>query len=207
MIHKRRASFFSLLLVGALGLIFFTTSFAFAAAPAGTISYWKLDEDPAPLEYLDSVGTNNALPGVTAPAPNTDGIVAGAQDFDGGATQINVTDPLDGSFDFALAESFTIECWMKSTTAFDAGINQVIVGREDYAAPSNGMQWWLGMEPTAGNVTFVLIDNNQQEETLSAAVPINDGDWHHLVAIYDGTTPAVYLYVDKVKVDEEACST
>ena len=90
---------------------------------------------------------------------------------------------------------------MKSTTAFVVVRNQVIVGRDDFAAP--GMQWWLGMEPTAGNVTFSLIDTDQEEEVLSAAVPINDGIWHHLVAIYDGTIPAVYLYVDKVKVDEE----
>ena len=207
MMHKWRASFFSLLLVGALGLIFLTTGLAFAAAPVDTISYWKLDEDPAPLEYVDSVGTNNALPGVAAPAPNTDGIVGGAQDFDGAATQINVTDPVDGSFDFALTDSFTIECWMKSDKVFGLGDeNQVLVGRDDFVA--SNMQWWLGMEgfggpTTPGNVTFYLTDTAADEAVVVSAVPVNDDKWYHLVGIYDGTVSALYLYVNGVKVDEE----
>lgn len=224
MMHKSRASLFTFLLAGALGLIFLTTGLAFAAPPAGTISYWKLDETVAGAPgdadaYEDVVnaptGNNGEVPlAETAPLPNPAGIVGAAQDFDGVADAIDVPDPIDGSFDFALTDSFTIECWMKSTKAFALGDeNQVIVGREDYHAP--GMQWWLGMEQfggatTPGNVTFVLIDTDHVEKVLRpdpVAVPINDGSWYHLVAIYDGTNDAVYLYVNGVKVDEELAPT
>ena len=218
MMHKSRASLFTLLLVGALGLIFLTTGLAFAAPPAGTISYWKLDEIVAGVPgvadaYEDVInapdGNNGEVPAApkTAPLPNLAGIVGGAQDFDGVADAIDVPDPVDGSFDFALADSFTIECWIKSAKVFGgADISQVFVGRDDFFV--SGMQWWLGMEgdggPTApGNVTFFLIDTDGVDTTLAPAVPvlINDDAWYHVVAIYDGG--AVSLYVNGVKVDED----
>ena len=210
MMEKSKVSLFALVVLSVVGLVFLMTNWANAAAPAGTISYWKLDETPAPLEYVDSVGTNDGEPGATAPVPNPIGIVGGAQQFDGADTQINVPDPGDGSFDFGVNDSFTIECWMNSTKNFDdAGdINQVIVGRDDLVA--SNMQWWLGMEgfagANAGNVIFYVQDNSSNWQMLNptnpAPVPINNGIWHHLVGIYNGTDDSVSLYVDKVKVAE-----
>ncbi len=224
MMHKWRASFFTLLLVGALGLIFLTTGLAFAAPPAGTISYWKLDETVAGVPgvadaYEDVVnapnGNNGQVPlAKTAPAPNPAGRVGGAQDFDGVDNAIDVPDPMDDSFDFALTDSFTIECWMKSAKVFVDGdiLPHVIVGRDDFF--TSGMQWWLGMEQfggttTPGNVTFYLRDTDGKDQTLvpAVAVPINDDKWYHLVGIYDGTNDAVYLYVNGVKVAEKLTPT
>ena len=58
MMYKSRTGLFTLLLVGALGLVFLTTSSVPAAAPVDTISYWKLDET-TPGTYTDSVGNND----------------------------------------------------------------------------------------------------------------------------------------------------
>jgi hypothetical protein len=209
MMHKRRASLFTLLLVGALGLIFLTTGLAFAAPPAGTISYWKLDEAIAGISgaadaYEDVVnaptGNNGEVPlGDTAPLPNPTGIVGGAQDFDDATDAINVPDPGDGSFDFAAIESFTIECWMKSGTPLGDGTSsQVLVGRNAWP-----VQWWLGMQggvgDNPGNVSFVLFDslgNFQALRPTTPVVPLNDNFWHHVVGVYNGATDTVSLYVD-----------
>lgn len=215
MMYKWKASLFTFLLVGALGLVFLITSSVQAAPPAGTISYWKLDEDVAGVPgvadaYEDVIdapnGNNGEVPAApkTAPTPNPVGIVGGAQDFDGVANAINVPDPIAGSFDFLITDAFTIECWMKSSTALGAGTeNQVLVGRDDTAGST---QWWLGIQggvgANPGNVSFILLDEDGQVEILRPTAPapvlINDGVWHHIVGVYDGTgaNGIARLYVD-----------
>ncbi|MBW1798143.1 MAG: hypothetical protein JRJ21_07030, partial [Deltaproteobacteria bacterium] len=90
MMHKCRVSLFTLLLVGALGFIFFTTGSAFATCTDGMTSYWKLDEGtllPGGT-YEDSL---NAIDGTGSVNPTAaTGIVGGAQAFNGTTTSIEV---------------------------------------------------------------------------------------------------------------------
>jgi hypothetical protein len=223
MMQKWRTGLFSILFVGALGLIFFTTGLVFADPPADTISYWKLDEDPAPAEYVDSVGTNNGVPGPAVPAP-TPGVVPvptitvpnTAQLFDGATTGIDVT--ADASFDWAANASFSIELWMNRVDNGGAYIatNEVIIGRDDtYPLPAVGtLHWWVGIDkdgPAPNVATFVLGDTGAWAPAsafgVTGTTDIANGQWHHIVAVRDDAAGAILMYVDGVLENQKAVAT
>jgi hypothetical protein len=214
MMYKSRTSLFSILLVGALGFIFLITGLAFADPPAGTISYWKLDEGTlaSPAVYTDSItatandGQDNGIP----PTDASTSVVGTALQFNGLTSGIDV--PADDSFNWAADDSFSIEFWVRRFG--DLGVaNEVIVGRDDTGAP--GLQWWVGIWGTGGPGTaqtaaFVLIatdgsgpPNSVLSGTTIVAGPgaVVQGAWHHIVAVRDadaGANGQNLLYVDGV---------
>jgi len=98
MMKKSKISLFVLVILSGVGLVFLLTSSVNATAPAGTISYWKLDEDTTPptppdppVTYLDSIPVtgNDGQDNDNPPTP-TAGQVNGAQQFDGTATGFDI---------------------------------------------------------------------------------------------------------------------
>lgn len=210
MMYKSRTSLFAILLAGALGLIFVITGSAFAAAPDGTISYWKLDEGTlvSPAVYTDSItatandGQDNGIP----PTEATVSVVGTALAFDGVASGIDV--PADDSFNWAVGGSFSIECWVRRESALGA-TNEVIVGRDDNGG---SLQWWVGIWGTGGGGTaqtaaFVLYDTDGAGDTLSGTTAIAGAGgaavFHHLVAVRDAIAGEIYLYVNGALVPED----
>ena len=190
MMYKWRVSLFTLLLVGALGLIFFTTGSAFAACPEGMISYWKLDEGtllPGGT-YEDSFnandGTGSANPTAAA------GIVGGAQAFNGNNTGIEV--PAHPSFGWYQNQSFSIEFWVKRDDTVLPADNEVVIGRYESAT---SLRWWVGITP-AQTVSFSLTATNNTGYNVVGTTDVVDGTWHHVVAIRG--SGELLLYVDGV---------
>ena len=211
MMYKWRASLFTLLMVGALGLIFLTTGLAFADPPAGTISYWKLDEDPAPAAYTDSVGSNDGDPAAApAPAPGrvpipTLAVPNTAQLFDGINDGIDV--PADTSFDLAADGSFTLEFWMQPAAV---GPTEAVVGRTHTGVADDGLYIWVGIRNT-GFMNFVLVPEDGLAGigggavigtyTLVAdlnALALTDGQWYHVAAVRDNATGKNLVYIDGI---------
>ena len=198
MMYKKRVSLFTLLLVGVLGLVFFTTGSAYAACEDGITNYWKLD-DPADGPYVDFIDGNNGT-GAVAPSAVA-GQVNGAQAFNGTNQGIDVT--ADRSFGWYKDESFSIEYWMKRDPATDpVGFSgtEVLVGREE----GGGVQWWVGiwgtnaLGKTVTRAAFVLIatngDGSATAELLAGdTTDLTDGQWHHIVAVRDGTDNILYV--------------
>ena len=197
MTNKFRGTLFTLCLLGALSLIFFTINSAQAAFPADIVAYWRLDEAVGPT-YVDDINANNGT-GSNDPTAVA-GQVNDAQDFDGLNDGINVPDA-NNNFDWGPYENFTIEFWMKSSTA--AGTNEVIIGREDVGS----FQWYVGIQQTTGFARFVITAGGSL--ALSSAGAINDGGWHHIVAMRYGEvgpplTGEWRLYVDNNLEDSSA---
>lgn len=227
MTHKWRASLFTLLLVGALGLVFLTTSSVYADPPAGTISYWKLDEDTTPpippnpgVTYVDSItatgndGQDNGNPPTPEPGlvptptlavPNT------AQLFDGAATGINV--PADPSFDWAVDGSFSIEFWIRPVSPGTG--HQVIISRSA-GSQADSLRWWVKIDETTSIVEFLLIpedgldggggpSNDAADFTVVAdinAKVLAADQWYHIVAVRDNDNDKNLVYIDGVKEGE-----
>ena len=160
-----------------------------APFPEETISYWKLDDDGT---YPDSFNGNDGT-GSAPPVFEAEGLVNGAQDFDGINDRIEI--PADGSFGWGKEESFTIEVWMKNTV--NPGGSEVFVGRDGTV---DSLQWWVGIRPT-GYAAFNLIATNGDGQLIEGSLaenstPLADGDWHHVVAVRDASTGENRLYVD-----------
>ena len=162
-----------------------------SSCPADMTNYWKLDETGNPTSFFDSyAGTNNATC-TNCPTPAT-GILDGAQQFDGSNDEVNVTD--DGTFDWGADDSFSIELWMNSSTIVSA--NKVMVGRGNATA-----LFWLGYrdkdgQPNDAQAKYILSDSSGDYINMKDGPTINDGAWHHIVAVRDASTDENILYVD-----------
>jgi hypothetical protein len=75
--------------------------------------------------------------------------------------------------------------------------NQVVVGRDD---GSTDLHWWAGCW-AGGKAAFILGDRDGGEDTqvLVGTTDLTDGDWHHIVAVRDGSEDENSLYVDGMK--------
>ena len=155
-------------------------------------SYWKLDE-VASGTYKDSHGDNNGVCAGVCPEPNSNGKINGAQLFDGSTTGIDVPD--DNSFDWTKTDSFSIEFWMKKDSFVGSGgtnDNEVIIGRDD---SGTALHWWLGIQNSTGAAHLQLGDKTGDSVFIEGP-PIDDGKWHHLVAVRDNDAGGNWLYVD-----------
>jgi sialidase-1 len=138
--------------------------------------------------------------------------VAGSTNFGGGAALhfdgtggLQLTDAASANhFDFSATNSFSIEA------VFRVASNYVSVGAlvaKDYG--SQLPSWWLRL--ASGKIQFIIVDNNGIESLANCTnFPVNDGNWHHVVAVRDATNPAnkrQLVYVDSVLVTNIADAT
>ena len=176
-----------------------------AQCPADMIAYWKLDEGGQPYDDFYSGHDAQCVGSGNCPAALTKGRVNGAQTFNGTSTRVNVpVIPGDDSFNWGKDDSFSIEFWMRGVpgqTCVGSGTsyNEVIIGRDD---SSTALHWWLGCQSTGGKAHFQFqdTDGNDDGGILVSTAPINDGTWHHLVGVRDGSSSMNRLYVDGAEV-------
>ena len=158
--------------------------------PVGMISYWKLDETSGTI-FDDFIGHNDGSSSDTHIPTAASGIVNGGQDFDGIDDYINVAD--DPSLDWESTSSFSIELWASFTNVTDR--NRVMVGRDQ----EGGVHWWLGANVNTGYANLNLKDTSGNGVAVNGITAINDGEWHHIVAVRDESTNTNMIYVDGVE--------
>ena len=80
----------------------------------------------------------------------------------------------------------------------------VCIGRNrlDY---SNVATWFVGTD-ASGHAVFELQDNGGHLATLTGVKNVADGQWHHVVAVRDGSLEKNILFVDGVQEDNQAMS-
>ncbi|MFO7984570.1 MAG: LamG domain-containing protein [Desulfatiglandaceae bacterium] len=222
MTSKSRVCLFAFVLVGTLGLVFVTTTSALAAAPAETISYWKLDEaaQVPPGVYVEEINANDGACAAGGCPDAVAGQVDGAQDFDA-SDGIDVPAPAPGEdFNWAGDASFSIALWMNRDDTGGANLpdNEVIIGRDDTTPPVGTVHWWVGLDsatPGPGGegavATFVLSDSGVQAPNSGFGVigtsDLADGAWHHIVAVRDDAAGKLRLYVDGAQEAEKDVAT
>lgn len=163
--------------------------------PASVLAYLRLDEPSGP-SYADVYGAHpGACSGECAAAAA--GRVNGGQAFNGSTTGIDIAPASGGAtFNGSANDSFTIEFWMKANAASSCNeSNEVIVGRTEPTL--NLLQWWVGIScSNGGRAAFVLKDKSGTTGSMDGTTIINDGAWHHIVAVRDGASNQTRLYVD-----------
>lgn len=157
-------------------------SYASIVSADGPVAYWRLEETSGTTAE-DSTANNHDLTLANTPTLDVDGVVDGenGMTFTGSSSEYGyVADHAD----FAWGTACSFEGWIKTTSTAS---NQVIVSQwnADYA-------FWLGFE-SAGQATFrVRIASTNYTAQVSGGW--NDGLWHHVVGVRDGTQ--IRLYVD-----------
>jgi hypothetical protein len=153
--------------------------------PAGMIAYWSLNEAGGTL-FKDLISGNAAsCTESSCPSP-TAGAVSGAYNFDSGS-KIDSAE-LSSEFDWTGTTDFSIALWLKIPESVTCPETRVAVSR--YAAVRS---WWVGCS-AAGTAAFSLRDSTGVQRVLSGTTPINDGEWHQIVAVRDGGQNRMHLY-------------
>ena len=169
------------------------SSYVAAVALDAPKDFWPLDETNAPTAF-DYWGGNNGTQngnvalGVAGPVPPVEaGFDASttAYGFDGASGYIELgTGPaLSGTTDF------TLEAWVNTTSAASGVIIQ-----QRYTAGYNGE---FEFEVNAnGTLYFLLYGGGAYQFSFNSTntAPLNDGNWHHVAAVRNGSNG--YLYAD-----------
>ncbi|MCP2044808.1 LamG-like jellyroll fold domain-containing protein [Pontibacter sp. HSC-36F09] len=158
----------------------------------GILHHWKLNENSGP-NYRDVYTPIDAVAQARSRPSSVKGAVEGGQRFNGKDTGLDVIG--SPNFDWKANETFTIELWLRTDTkeGSSEAQNQVLIGRHATDSPS---QWWLGLDQNR-KAAFYLPDIEFKGNLISSSGPkLNDGGWHQLVAVRDGSSGATRLYVD-----------
>ena len=161
--------------------------------PVDMLAYLKLDELSGSTfdDYFN--GHDASCSAGNCPSFAT-GILNGALDFNG--TDQWITMPDDSELDWGADSSFSIEVWAKLTNCDSR--NKVMVGRDNRPG---GTHWWVGCSISTKTARFNLLDTNDNGIDVNGTTPINDGEWHHIVAVRDNSNDEIRLYVDGVLED------
>jgi hypothetical protein len=162
------------------------------------IAHWDLDETSGML-FDDAIDAHDGTcSGDACPSP-VPGTTAGGQFFiETDDDYISVATSTD--FDLTNASDFSVGAWVK--TSQDCAGNKVFIGRYD---KDNG-SWWLGCVPDTGSpgdglAAFHMRDSDGIIGRAVSSTPINDGRWHYVVGVRNGTTGDNDIFVDGLSED------
>ena len=148
----------------------------------GLIAYWMLDETEGDIAYDNTDNCNGTLIGDPVWQPDC-GVIAGALQFDGIDDHViteYILDPADGPF--------SVFAWIQGATP-----GQTVISQQSMAN-------WLATDAD-GNLMTELKCTGRSAGPLFSEKVINDGQWHRIGLVWDGSDRT--LYVDGVIVAED----
>ncbi len=148
----------------------------------GFAGVWHLNEDGSTTAggYKDATANGADGTGVGMDTNSkSESIVGFGQHFNGTGNYITVS--REEKFNFS--EQMTISAWVKVNT-FDINF-QTIVAKGDHA-------WRLARHNNTNTLEFSC--DSASFRQLIGEKTVNDGNWHHIVGIFDN--PHFYLYID-----------
>ena len=174
----------------ALSLIPVSGAYAAEVAASGPVSYWRFGETSGTTAY-DYMGGVNGLNvamtyGVSGPQPTNSPVAFvgmennnQAYSFNGSSSQVQLPSS------FALnRKAFSIVAWVQADPGTAYGYQCIMA--------QGGNLWRFHLDQTAS--TLELVTAGLGGNSLVGVIPVVDGFWHQVVAVFDGVTK--YLYVD-----------
>lgn len=151
----------------------------------GLVSWWRMNEGSGTVA-ADVLATANDGT-LNAPAWTT-GKQGGALVFDGNdRVTCSNRGALDGS------TPFSVTAWVK----VNSGANADAVVVQQRAANGYNGQYQVKVT-AAGKAGFYVYGNSAEQFNFAGATSINDGKWHHVAAVRDGSGNA-FIFVDGVR--------
>ena len=181
------------------GIVSFKTMAIIPRPPnnLGLIAYWPMNEGTS-TTASDFSGNGNAGTLNTFAYPPTatsgwgPGRMGNGLTFDGTSDYVDTANIADN------LSSFSVSAWFNSTSVASA---PVIVSKISTGSFSTGVGWALFLRHTGSGTTgqlFFLVQGPDGNNWLGRYTTnsYNDGNWHHVVAVFSGSSIA--LYVDGV---------
>ncbi len=156
---------------------------------------WRFNEESGSLmaddhSYLEADGTPGAAvtrvaglsqAPLTAPVADVSSPAGGALYFPSDlAMKSHVLLPIDDQLNST--DALTVEAWV-SLSAY---------AKKTQAIVTKGKSWALVVDPLNGILNFQTM-RGSETFSLRTIEPLDLNDWHHLVAVFDGTTKRIYV--------------
>jgi len=107
--------------------------------------------------------------------------------------------PNSSDFDFPAQSSFSVVYWLKFTETqygIGAGQDHIVISKGDWNGGGPSQAMWASGVNGSGKVNFLLSDNTGTKVDLEGDGHYNDGQWHHVALVRNGSNHTSYLYVD-----------
>jgi hypothetical protein len=176
---------------------FDSTKIVFTAGVARLIATTGIPQ----ADFHSTLDENSGMSAIDHSGNERNGAFQGGLDESAWVTgKINYAVQFDGAgivnfgdyFSYERTTAFSLECWIKFTST----ASQIIMGRQKNSGNFQGYQ----LSAAAGKLRIALRDDLNNKITKETTVLYNDGDWHHVVGTYDGSSGSggVTLYVDNI---------
>lgn len=148
------------------------------------VGWWKFDEENVSGTAIDSSsgGKNGTYYGSMTNSDVTTGSIGKALDFDGSDDYVS-----NASFSINGNAAGTLSFWMKTST------NQSLkypIAIPQASAGTNGFDFYFN---GSNNINFFINGSVANNDLGMTGVTYADGNWHHIVGTYDGTTQSLYF--------------
>jgi hypothetical protein len=161
--------------------------------PDGILALWKLNETSGP-NYIDFYNSHT-IEAVVSPSA-TAGKIYGGQLFNA-STIMNIPDNGE-EFEWTQTSNFSFEFWVKTSST----ATMVVFGRSRGDFP-DAAKYWVGLS-SGGVATFYLHENDTsaagKEFEISGGPSLADNQWHHVIAVRNGSIQENRIYVDGIEV-------
>jgi hypothetical protein len=138
------------------------------------VAHWSLDEGSGAIAY-DSTGTND---GAIHGAEWVAGEIGGALSFNGSSDYIDFGNDIN----LQITDEMSISAWIKTSSSN----RQFIVSKDNLANRCYSLFLVNGI------VRFQIFKGNVFSRVNSSA-SVNDGNWHHVVVVNDGTNLEIHI--------------
>lgn len=113
----------------------------------------------------------------TGSTQSIEGKIGTAAEFNGSSSKIVTTLNPNGF------SQITLSCWINTTSS----------GTNDHIISSNDGTNWCFLSMASGIITFGASNGGSGIFSATHTGAINDGNWHHICASYNGTTATLYI--------------
>ncbi len=175
-----------------------STCLIVSSAQTATVAYYEFDGTGTAVVGSTITDTAGNHPGTVVGGDlvyGSDSLVGGYMSFKADGLD-RVAIPGAPGFVFGIDQAYTMEVIFRTTMT--TAVGSLIAKGTDVSNPDS--QWWLRYQG-GGQVRGLVegFDNTSEDSaTSSAATPVNDGQWHRVALVYDGTlSPArLDIYID-----------
>ncbi|QEE17837.1 LamG domain-containing protein [Promethearchaeum syntrophicum] len=158
------------------------------------VGYWNFDDD-TPQEQTGNVpggaGVGYVVHGNPTYEPGKYG-EAIVMDGSGDYYAVNGDESLYGGMGYN--EGITVMAWIKTTSTS----GERIIGSWDRS------EYWRLAVTGNNQILWATKSNNINDFYVTPSITINDGNWHHIAALYDPVSQTVSIYVDGEHQDSES---
>jgi len=155
--------------------------------------YWRLNGDTLDTTFSGNNGTWQGTATYVTGATLAGDVGQQGASFDG-SRRVEIAN--ESNFDYSFDSSFSMSAWV-TNTGNNGG--DFIMAKAQNSGDFKGYHMQIN---SSGQLQMILQHTGGTDITVRTNMSINDGQWHHVVATYNGsrTAAGITLYVDGVAV-------